>query len=84
MGDDEFEEIREWWDSKSFLISGEECIHKFIQCITDSCDKLPDNAVLSIWAYNGSKFDHVLIIPEIIEKWGDIKILGSPTDVKGL
>lgn len=47
-------------------------------------EKLVDGATLQIWAYNGSRFDHVLLLPRLMEKWSDVKILGTPTDIKGL
>lgn len=50
----------------------------------DSCEQLPDNSVVQVWAYNGSRFDHVLLVPALIRMWGDVKILGNPTNVKGL
>ena len=37
---------------------------------------------VNIWSFNGGKFDYLFLLNELIEKYPEIKTVGTDTDMK--
>lgn len=41
-----------------------------------------ENTIIYLHAFNGSRFDHIFLLPILYQHYSDIYLTGSPTNVK--